>query len=489
MFEILSSKPCPNEDLFHLVAIENGDPEYYRSNIEDLLSKGADINYSYPTTGRTLLMYAIERQNAPLMEIMLQLGANPNQVNTLNNMHPLVYAAIQFAPSVNGLLDAGADAMIPDMELGVPVGQLAIGALPPDYNDIKARIEDIMLGARQTSFDDTTEYNNNPPHVLGDWVNLNREILKEKSENRKHFLSSLYETGATRIYGGSPDINALMKMEERFPNFSEAIKAVRNQVGLYNLSKRKSFYMSPILLAGEGGVGKTRFARELAKVLGLEFTLIGCGTVTAGWVIGGSSTSWSEGRPGMVHTAMREGKTANPLLMLDEIDKLNGDSRFNAFGPLFQLLEKHTAVNFVDEAVSFPIDCSCINWIATANDLDQIPKPILSRFIVIDIPNPTKEQTATIARNIYREFIEDNRDTWGSAFAPTLPDELVRVLSDYSPREISKMMLDAFGNAAGKAEDLKNDPHGITPDYIELTLDNFEVISATAKQKRGPGFI
>jgi ATP-dependent Lon protease len=208
------------------------------------------------------------------------------------------------------------------------------------------------------------------------------------------------------------------------------------------------FTIRPILLVGPPGVGKTRFMREVSKILGLEFTDISCGGITAGWILSGSSVSWSEGRPGMVHIAMRDGLTANPIILLDEIDKLSGDSRFSGFGPLYQLLDRESSCNFRDEAVDLEMNCSYVSWVATANHVTAIPEAIISRFTVIEVEAPSANQMVNVIQSIYSDILHDNRDTWGSHFSPEVSQGMIEALDHQGPREIVKMILAAMGRAA-----------------------------------------
>jgi ATP-dependent Lon protease len=188
--------------------------------------------------------------------------------------------------------------------------------------------------------------------------------------------------------------------------------------------------------------------REVAKILGLEFTDISCGGISAGFVLSGNSVSWSDGRPGMVYITMRDGLTANPIILLDEIDKLSGDSRFSGFGPLYQLLDRESSCNFRDEAVDLAMDCSYVSWVATANHVSSIPEAIISRFTIIEVEAPSSGQMVNVIKSIYADILHDNRDSWGSHFAPEVSESMIEALDHQGPREIVKMILSAMGRAA-----------------------------------------
>ena len=284
-------------------------------------------------------------------------------------------------------------------------------------------------------------------HVLFDDEKRRKELSGERNDSRKHFLKLLGETGSARLYRKPSADSRLDSLYERFPNFADTLDVLSEQIALSSLSENAVFTIRPILLVGPPGVGKTRFMREVAKILGLEFTDISCGGISAGFVLSGNSVSWSDGRPGMVYSTMRDGLTANPVILLDEIDKLSGDSRFSGFGPLYQLLDRESSCHFRDEAVDLEINCSYVSWVATANHVEVIPEAIISRFTVIEVEAPTSEQMVNVIQSIYSDILHDNRDTWGSHFSPEVTDSMIEALQGQGPREIVKMILSAMGRA------------------------------------------
>ena len=91
-------------------------------------------------------------------------------------------------------------------------------------------------------------------------------------------------------------------------------------------------------------------------------------SLTAGWILSGASAQWKNAKPGKVFDALVNGDYANPVIVVDEIDKAGGDSQYDPLGSLYTLLEHDTACDFVDEFAEVPIDASDVVWIATAND-------------------------------------------------------------------------------------------------------------------------
>lgn len=233
------------------------------------------------------------------------------------------------------------------------------------------------------------------------------------------------------------------------PNFEEFLDFLRGQFALAAMGDSR-ISIPPVLFSGPPGVGKTEIVLTLAALIKTGFLQIDMAGAQSGSTLTGSEEFWANSREGKFFTLLTQGETANPIVFLDELDKVSGDQRYTPSAGLYQLLEPATAKDFRDLSIpSLSLDASHVIWFAACNNPHKIDQPIKSRFIEFEISEPDFDQSILIANAIYKRIINSN--AWGKKFDSALDDDVAILLAKLSPRLMRTNLTKAFGVAAGKS--------------------------------------
>lgn len=242
-----------------------------------------------------------------------------------------------------------------------------------------------------------------------------------------------------------PALKRLSAAQSQFANLREPISKLCNDLTLANVMCPSDFHVPPILLTGPPGIGKTHFARQLAQALSVEMRFWSAGGAQAAFQLTGGDSGWSQSKPGLVLESMAHSDSSSPVFVLDEVDKVGTNMSYPILPVFLDLLERNTARTFEDTFFGMPFDASRIIYVLTANDVELVPEPILSRVHVFDIPPPEPAQRLQIIR---AEFERLKRATRKKHIE--LDMYLAEVLADrvdIDLRQTSRLVTDAFSAA------------------------------------------
>lgn len=308
--------------------------------------------------------------------------------------------------------------------------------------------------------------------------------FRRKTEGNKRHFVSLYDKGCYRKLAQfqRTHFNELEALRQRFPNFEQPIKAIERAIALANSNGKPGVIaFCPILLLGEPGVGKSMFARELAQVLRVPFTKFDLGSSTSAMAISGSDVHWGNSEIGRVARMLIQGEVANPLMLLDEIEKAASQEKNAPVLPaLLNLLEKNSARQFVDSHLSgLTLDASRILWMATSNRVEKLPPELLDRFQIFTIPPLNAAQMRTL---IQREYVRMVEDKGLKGLVPTrLGKAIVDQLATLTTRTMFRILEQCMGEMALR------DSYKITRSMVSDILAEIEQETKDANVVEGNG--
>ncbi|MDF1849811.1 MAG: endopeptidase La [Verrucomicrobiales bacterium] len=277
----------------------------------------------------------------------------------------------------------------------------------------------------------------------------------------------------------------------------------RDHFGLEKVKRRLIEYLAvrklnpdgrgPILcLLGPPGVGKTSLGRSIAEALGREFARISVGGIRDEAEIRGHRRTYIGSMPGRLIQELRRVGTNNPVIMLDEVDKIGADFRGDPASALLEVLDPRQNHEFVDRYLDVPFDLSQVIFIATANTIYPVPAPLRDRMEVIDIPGYTEEEKVEIASRylVKRQLKENGLKVRHCRWNKTA---LRKVIEDYTReagvRNLEREIGSVCRAVAAKAALDDSVAIKVTPEFVEEVLGPPKFARETKMRVSRPGVV
>ncbi len=257
-----------------------------------------------------------------------------------------------------------------------------------------------------------------------------RDFLKHEEE----LFGSLRDRGPLRKIGipDHPEA-ALGALRREQPNFAAVVDLVAHRLAAASATKTP-LRIPPLLLTGDPGVGKTHFSLGLARALGTQMRRQAYDTDVTAAALLGADRKWANTYVGLVFELLALGDYANPIVVLDEIDKAGRDFRQDPLAPLHTLLEPATAGKVRDISADLEVDASLVIWICTANRPERIPETVRSRLTQFHI----QPLDAAEALQVAPKLIAQACRRLGVTDLEPPGRAIVALLAHLSPRELIK---------------------------------------------------
>ncbi len=325
-----------------------------------------------------------------------------------------------------------------------------------------------------------------------------RKVVMKEMERLNQMPPMAPEVGIIRTYidwivdlpwkNTSPDNldvkNAAKILERDHYGLKKAKERILEYIAVRSLKPKKE--RQPILcFVGPPGVGKTSLGRSIADALGRKFVRVSLGGVRDEAEIRGHRRTYIGALPGRIIQTMKRAGTANPLFMLDEIDKLYSDFRGDPASAMLEVLDPEQNYAFSDHYLELPFDLSKVMFVTTANSLSTIPAPLLDRMEIIEFPSYIEEEKLEIANRylVPRQLDENGIETLGIKFEE---DAIRRIIREYTYEAGVRNLEREIGRVSRKVARMKAEgkkyPTTIIAEGIEKLLGPQQVFPSEAER-------
>jgi ATP-dependent Lon protease len=350
-----------------------------------------------------------------------------------------------------------------------------------DATDLKKKVEAAVLPeeARMVALKELERLNQMPP--MAPEVGIIRT-----------YIDWIVDLPWSNVSPDNLDVkNAAKVLDRDHYGLKKAKERILEYIAVRSLKPKKE--RQPILcFVGPPGVGKTSLGRSIAESLGRKFVRVSLGGVRDEAEIRGHRRTYIGALPGRILQTMKRAGTANPLFMLDEIDKLYSDFRGDPASAMLEVLDPEQNFAFSDHYLELPFDLSKVMFVTTANSLGSIPAPLLDRMEVIEFPGYIEEEKLEIANRylIPRQLDENGIDGLNISFEP---DAVRRIVREYTYEAGVRNLEREIGRVCRKTARMKAEgkkyPVIVTAESIEKFLGPQQVFQTEAERSDEVGVV
>ena len=279
-------------------------------------------------------------------------------------------------------------------------------------------------------------------------------------------------------------------LEEDHFGLRKVKNRILQQIAVMNLKKKQSG--SILLFVGAPGTGKTSIGQSIARALERQYVRVSLGGVRDEADIRGHRRTYIGAMPGRIMDAIQKSGVSNPVMVLDEVDKLYASYNGDPASALLEVLDPEQNSTFTDHYMNVPYDLSDVFFICTANSTETIPEPLLNRMEVIEFQGYTPLEKLEIAR---KHLLPKAMDAVGiTPEQLTVPDDVIRtVIADYTReggvRGLKKRMDTLCRAAAVQIVRGEGDSLTVAPETLRDYLDMRPVLHRTVKKNETPGIV
>lgn len=358
-----------------------------------------------------------------------------------------------------------------DTEVSELKKKLKDAKLPPEQN--RKAVKELSRLAKLSIHNPEASY-------IRSWLETVVEIPWSKSGQAKVSLSKADRVLRKDHYG-------LKDVKERILEYL-AVMQLRTKNGVRGKSKDQVLTPTIICFVGPPGVGKTSVGRSIAKALGRKFVRMALGGIRDEAEIRGHRRTYVGAMPGRVVQALIDAGTNNPVIMLDEIDKIGADYRGDPSSALLEVLDPEQNKTFVDHYVDMPLDLSKVLFITTANVLDTIPPALQDRLEIIRFSGYTEDEKLNIAiEHLIDKQLKTNALTSDDVVipTPTLEDIIKFYTREAGVRNLEREIAKVYRKVARKIalDKVANRPVEITPAILSRYLGPRRFTHSIAEEK------